>query len=219
MIAAQQDLWNRHPPELARSRVLRIFQQARLSERIVLAARLVSQHSGHQPNHRVDDQHGRHLATVADEVAGGNLQRLQSLGNPFVKSLVAATQQEESRKPSQLPDESLIQFPPLRSQHHQLTGLVSVGLHRFDAGVNRRAGHQHSRSPSVGSVIDRLVPIRRPIADVPQAHVHQLLLDGQLEQALLQVAVKQLGEQTEYIESHLVLTPPRCDVHLADPSD
>ena len=124
MVAAEQDVGHRHAAELARPGVLRVLKATGgVAVRFLDQASLVAEHAGHVPHDRVDHDHRRHFAAVADEVADGNLAGVQTQADALVKALVPAAQQEQSLPRRQFPDQRLRQTLPRRGEQYQFAGL------------------------------------------------------------------------------------------------
>ena len=82
-------------------------------------------------------------------------------------------------------------------------GGTPVGKDRFDTIEYRLAAHQHPRAAAERAIVDLLMLVGAIVPDIPQPDVDQPALDGQLEQALLQVAVEDAGKEGEYVETHV----------------
>ena len=93
MIAAEKDFRHLHAAEDTRAGVLRIFQTARLAVRLFRQTFGIAQHARDVSDYCINNNHGRHLAAVADEVAGRNLSGLQPLPNPLVEPFVPPAQE------------------------------------------------------------------------------------------------------------------------------
>jgi len=94
VVAAEKEVGHLHAAEDARAGVLRILQPAGFAVRLLDDALLITKDAGHIAHDRVDHDHGRHLAAVADEVADRNLPGPQTQPDAFVEALVAAAEQD-----------------------------------------------------------------------------------------------------------------------------
>src|SRR5262245_9021782 len=202
VIAAQKDVGHLHAAKDARPRVLRVLQPPRLAMGLLRHAVRVAEHAGDVPHDRVDDHHRRHLAAVADEVADRYFARLQPEPDALVEALVAPAQQEQSLLLRQFPDERLVKAPPGGRQQDELTGIFGQRPHRLDRVEDRPRHDDHARPAAEGAVVNALVLARRPIADVPQVNLDELLFQGQLQKALGKIALKDLREQGQHIKAH-----------------
>ncbi len=99
-------------------------------------------------------------------------------------------------------DHLLREFAAGRGEHDQVAGLVGELLHGFDAIDHRLDFEQHAGAAAVGAIVDGFVFIFGPVADVVQIDLHQAVLDGQLQQALAQVAGEDFREEGEDVETH-----------------
>src|SRR5262245_22371065 len=202
VIAAQKDVGHLHAAKDARPRVLRVLQPPRLAMGLLRHAVRVAEHAGDVPPDRVDDHHRRHLAAIADEVADRYFARLQPEPDTLVEALVAPAQQEQSLLLRQLLDERLVKAPPRGRQQDELTGIVSQRPNRLDGIKDRPRHDDHARPTAEGAVVNALVLARRPVADVPQVNLDELLFQGQLQKALGKIALKDLREQGQHIKAH-----------------
>src|SRR5579885_2482279 len=96
----------------------------------------------------------------------------------------------------------MVEAATLRSQHHQPARARALGLDRRDTVKNGLTADQHPRTAAERAVVHFLMLIGRVVADVPQPHVDESALDRQLQQALLQIAVEDAGEEREDVETH-----------------
>ncbi len=194
VVAVDEHLGDRQAPEHAGASVLRPFQKAIVAgEGIVLAAQFISQYAGKQADHGIDDRHCGHLATVEHEIAEGDLVGLQDQANALVKTFVPPAQQQQPLVAGELFDHRLVESSALRGEHDQSAG-VGLALDFLDAGDDGFDLEDHAGSSAEGAVVDFLVFLRGPIADVVQSDVDQAALDGPLQQAFAQVTRKHLGE-------------------------
>ena len=127
---------------------------------------------------------------------------MQPEANPLVKPLVPPTQEQEAGGGGEFLDQSLIEPGPGRGQHDQSPRGGPLLLDMLDAIEDRLTAEEHSGPTAVGSVIDRLMPICRPVAEVPGVDLDQPPLEGAFQEALPQVTLEQSGEQGQQIESH-----------------
>lgn len=205
MITAEKDFGHLHATKDARAGVLRILQASRLAVRLLDQALRVAEHARDVSDYCIDDNHGRHLAAVADEVADRQFKRPQTLANPFVEPLIAAAQQQQPFLLRQLPDELLIESSARRGQHDEQAGVGRLSANRLDGVEDRLAHHHHAGAAAEGPVVDALVLALGPVADVPQMNLDQAVIEGELQEALAEVAVKDLREQGEDVKSHGVV--------------
>src|SRR5262249_32886663 len=153
-------------------------------------------------DYSINHHHSRHFAAVADEIADGYLARLQTEADAFVKSLVSATQQNESWILRQFLHNFLREPVATGGQSHKRSRIGVFLLHLLQ-GREYRLWHQHHARPAAeGPVIHALVLAGGPISDVPQMNRHQAALDGQLQNTLAQVTLEQIRKQGEDIEAH-----------------
>ena len=129
-------------------------------------------------------------------------ERLQTKPNPLVEPFVPAAQQHQPRRLRQLADQRLVEPPALRGKHHQPSLRLAQRLHFLNAIDDWLTAQKHARSASVGLVVDRLMLVGRPIAEVPAVHLDETALDGLLQQTLLKVALEEIGEEGEDVEAH-----------------
>ena len=95
MISVEQDFGNRQAAELARSRELRIFEKSAFGKRFVLVRGLIAEHARNEPDDGINQEHRRHFAAVADEIANRDLQWLQTLSDSVIESFVSPAQQKQ----------------------------------------------------------------------------------------------------------------------------
>src|SRR5439155_8648684 len=186
--------------------VLWILQTPRMAMRLLGNAFRIAEHAGHVANHRVDQHHRRHFAAVADEVADGNLPRLQAKPNALVKTLVTPTEQQQPFVGRQLLDDRLRQPLSGRGQQDEQARVRGLRSYRFDRVEHRLWHDYHARPAAERPIVHLVVLVLGPIADVPEVDFHQATVQRQLEQALGQVALEDFWEQGKDIEAH-DLTP------------
>ncbi len=75
-------------------------------------------------------------------------------------------------------------------------------LHGLNAVEHRLTAQEHARPAAIRLVVDRLMLIGGPVAKVPAVHCDQTAIDRLLQQALLKVALEQIGKQCENVEPH-----------------
>ncbi len=184
MVSTEQHRRHFKAAVLSRSRVLGELEQAAARRKGVVGARLlVAQHARHEPDHRVDHNHGGHLAAIQDEVSDGDFIRLEDLANPFVETLVAPAKQHEPLVRGELLDPLLIEPPSLRRQHHQVPGIAALAADAFNTGDDRVRFEQHARAAAKRAVVDGPVPIGGPVTDVVPPDLDEPSGDGQLQDA------------------------------------
>ena len=178
VVAAEEDFGHLHAAEHPRAGVLGILEPAGVVVRLLGQALRVAQHARHVADHGVDDDHGRHFAAVAHEIADGNLARLQPLPDAFVEPLVPAAQQQQPLLAGQLLHQRRRQ-PFAGGRHHeQLSGRRSLLPDRLDAVEDRVAGDHHARPAPEGPIVHALVLAPRPVAEIPQVDLDQARCRG-----------------------------------------
>ncbi len=172
--------------------VLRIFQPARVVVRFLDQAVRVAQHAGDVADDRVDHHHGGHFAAVADEIADRDFARLQAPGECARRIPRSGRTAGASRRCCrQLLHQRLRQSFAGGREQDQLARLRLLGLHRFDRRQRPARGISTMPGPPPKGRSSTLWCL--PVA---QSRMFQRwiwtrpLLDGQLEQALRQVALR-----------------------------
>ena len=108
VVAPQQNLGNAEPAEFARAGVLSEFQQpAFAGKRIVPRAAFVAEHARHEPDHRVDHDHRRHLAAAENIVADRQFLGLKNLPHAVVETFVSAAEKQQPLVAGELFDDRI----------------------------------------------------------------------------------------------------------------
>ena len=84
------------PAKLGRLGELRVFQQT-VTERLVLAARVVAEGTRQEPHHRLDDAKRRELTAGEHEVPEGDLVIDREIERSLIDALVATAEEREAR--------------------------------------------------------------------------------------------------------------------------
>ena len=95
MVAAEQDVGHRHAAKDAGAGVLRVLEFSSLAVRFFGEAFRITEHARHVTNYRIDHNHGRHLAAIADEVADGDFTGPQPQPDALIKAFIPAAQEQE----------------------------------------------------------------------------------------------------------------------------
>jgi hypothetical protein len=200
VVSTQEDFWNLQATECSGTGELRVFQPTRFTMRFIDRALLVTKNSGDQPDYGIYHYHSGNFSTIADEVPNGNLKRVEQLPDAIVEPLVPPAEEQETGLNSQLLDHPLVQPFARRGKHNELPRWLGFGLHRIYT-IDHRLSHQdHSGSTAKRSIIDSLMLVLCPVADVPGVNLHQACLDRIIEEALADVTVEYPREQSQNVE-------------------
>src|SRR3990170_5464088 len=121
VVARQQDVWHLHAPELRWARVVRVIEEAVVTERVPLVRLLAPDHTGDEARHRLQDDERRELATGEHVVPDRDLLGRQAFHDALVDALVPAAEQDEPPLVRELPGERLIEpTAGRRQQQHPL---------------------------------------------------------------------------------------------------
>lgn len=123
------------------------------------------------------------------------------LADALVETFVAPADQREMVERCQFPRDGLIEELALGAkQDHRAGGRRAENT--LDRGENRLGLHDHPAAAAIRRVIGGVMLVRRPIADIVGVNLDQLLLNGTLENADLEVRLKYFRKQRKNIKSH-----------------
>ena len=122
-------------------------------------------------------------------------------GDPLVHALVASANQDDPRLEGDFPGQPVVE-PPARGRQEIDKRLLRTP-DRFDRGEDRLGLEDHAFFAAERAVIHLLVLVRREIAKVMHPQVQPSPLDGLADDAPRKDAREHLGEDRDYIKSHL----------------
>ena len=196
----QQDLGHRHPPELRRSRVLRMIQQPRLRERVALVGLLLPDDAGHEPRDGLDHHESGDLAARRARSPRSRPPRQagpRRPARPPPRTGRRAARGVLSRKFSH---ERLVEASTCRRQQERAP---AIGVERLDRSEERLGLHHHARPAAVAVVVDHPVASVGPVAKVVDADVEESFADRPSQEAFPQRCFEDAGEDREHIDPHL----------------
>lgn len=161
----------------------------------MLVTFVVAEHTRHEPDDRVDNDHRGNLAPIEDEIADRYFLRFEQIDNSLIKPFVPAAQQQQSLVAGKFFHKLLIESPPLGGQQHDACWRFGHRLDGLDALDDRFGFENHAWSTAEGSIINVVVFSCGPIANVVEVDLDQRVLDGQVQQALPEVSRKHFREQ------------------------
>ena len=180
VVARQQHLGDLEPAPRRRLRVHRVLQQPGRAVRLLDEGLGVADDAGQQPADGLDDDEGRDLAAVQHVVADGELGHRDVRpvrvvrGDPRVDALVPAAGEApaRTRAASVLGGRAGVNGSP------DGVGTISrcapgVRAPSSSAAPHGVGAHDHAGAPAERGVVDRAVPVRRPVAQVVHAQVEQ----------------------------------------------
>jgi hypothetical protein len=177
VVAAHEDFGHCVAPKFARAGVLGKLQQAvAAGERVVLVAFFVSEDSGYKADAGVDDHHRRGFAAIEDIISYRNLVGLQNIKNALVESFVSAAKEKQPGFGGQLLHGFLVQRSAPWREHDQVAGVGRL-LHCFDALDDRLDLQDHAGAAPEGAIVNFMVFIARPLANVVKLDIHQAGVD------------------------------------------
>ena len=203
-----------------RPRILRELKQA-VSERIVRRCARVSQRSGLQATHGVDDHHGRRLAPGEDEVTERQLVGHEVLADTFVDAFVVAADQPEALMSGVLKGDRMVEHAALRRQERDGRTVRSCTHGRLDGGENGFGLHHHPAATTEGNVIRNAMPVCAVVAQIVDRQRDDSAFERAADNAHPQQAGEHLREKGEDVDLHAVSGSPlntdavRHDNHAA----
>lgn len=105
VISVDQNVWNLHATKFTWSSKLGVFEKAGMTEGVVAAAGFIVEDTGDEPDDGIDDEHRGDFPAVADEIADGNFEWIETLSDAVIKPFVASAEDEKSGFVGKLFDE------------------------------------------------------------------------------------------------------------------
>src|SRR5579875_2595207 len=168
VVAAAQHLGNLEASEARRPRVLGVLEQAG-GEALLARRRLVAEHPGNEPGHRLEDDEGRELATGEHVVTDGELAVHERVGDALVDPLAA------------------------RREQVKRTGRSG----RLHGREDRAGGEHHAGAAAEGCVVDGSPGVGGPRPQVVHGELEQPRAPGRAEDAGVRVRLDDVGEDRE----------------------
>ena len=161
-----------------------------------------AQRARQAPYHGVDYHQRRILPTRQHVVANRHLVVDKRLADALIEALVVPAQQDQTLLRHQLIDHRLAQNAPLRGQQHHAPPGRGHRPHAFNRSSERLRLHNHARPAAVRVVIDHLVPVRSPVADVMHMRLSHPGRKRTPKDRCRQRAIEHIREQREHIDAH-----------------
>ncbi len=120
----------------------------------------------------------------------------------LVDALVAAADEQQTLVARKLGDERAVEPPPLRREQHHRRLCLDERLHRLDGGEQRLRLHHHPRAAAERVVIDRPMPVSRPVAQVVQHDLDQPRVARAPHDRLVERPREHAGKQRQDVEAH-----------------
>src|SRR6267143_5628463 len=193
VVPAEQRLGNARAPEFGRTGVLRPLQHHLGRERLAGGALLVAQDAGQEPRDRLGHRHRRHLASLEDEVAQGELL-VHEREDPLVHPLVPPAHQDQPPPRGELLRLPLVEARALRREQHDVRP-GELRPSRLDGGHQRLRLHDHAGAAAVRYVVGDAVLARREVPDVHDPRAQEPLLLGLAQEALRERHRHHAGKQ------------------------
>src|SRR5262249_51455319 len=133
-------------------------------------------------------------------VSNRNLPRFKGKTNTFVEALVSPAQEKQAAVACQFSYQRLIKPFASRCQKDQEPRLGGLLLDRLDGVEDRLRPDHHSRPAAKGAVVDTLVLSLGPVPNIPKVNLHQTGVEGQFEDALAEIPLKDFGKQRQHVE-------------------
>src|SRR5579875_479187 len=192
VVAAAQHLGNLEASEARRPRVLGVLEQAG-GEALLARRRLVAEHPGNEPGHRLEDDEGRELATGEHVVTDGELAVHERVGDALVDPLVAAAQQGERPELGEAGAAALVESLAARREQVERTGRSG----RLHGREDRAGGEHHAGAAAEGCVVDGSPGVGGPRPQVVHGELEQPRAPGPAEDAGVRVRLDDVGEDRE----------------------
>ena len=166
-MSGEQNIGDFPAAEFRRARVLRTFEQP-AGEAIVGRGLLVTEYAGEQPNDRIDEDDRSDRAIGEDVISDRNLRVDQLLDNAVVHSFVMPADDDKMFLRREFASDWLRETPALwRHENDRTRGSTE----RLNRGEDWLRFHHHPLPSSEGRVIDDVVAVGRPIAQIMDAEV------------------------------------------------
>ncbi len=124
------------------------------------------------------------------------------LGDPFIHALVAAADQEELLETGELPSDELVEEAALGGEQDDAAVGGALGPDGFDGGEDGFGLEDHALAAAEGAVVHSAVAVVGPIAEVVDEDADEAGLAGACEDAAVEGAAEELGEDGEDVEGH-----------------
>jgi len=189
--------------------VLRALEQA---EGFVLRRGFVAEGAGKQASDGVDDQSGGKFATGENEIADGDFFGSEMIGNSFVDAFVAAAEEENAVESGVAASGFLREtFAGGGEQDDGGAGVeggfgggVADGMteERFDGFEERLGFEHHALAAAKGAIVDSAMTVFGEFAQVLDVDVDDGGFAGAADDAVLQGAGKEFGEDGDEVKAH-----------------
>ena len=169
---------------------------------------MVADRSGKEPDHGVRDRKRPDFSSRQHKATERNLFRGKVVGHALVDILVMAAKQREVRL-NGVPHRVLVgeDLSACGKEHDGTPG--GQAIDRLEEGFGL---HYHSRTPSVGRVVHRLVPIRRKRSKVHHLVPDEARLGRTPRDARRQRRFEELGKDRDDVDRYRItvrhVTPP-----------
>ena len=201
VISAQEDIGNFPAIVVGGAGIMGVVKQA-MGEGVLLCGVLITEHSGKKAHDGIGDhQCGQH-ATGQHIVTDGNFIIDQMVCHALVDTLVVATEKNEVTFSREVPRRGIGKLSTLRGHKDDLGGWRSQIREGAGNGIDL---HHHSRSTAVGRIIDCAVRVARPLAQVDRLEVGEAFVARAFEDARLEHATADLGENSENLNFQVLL--------------
>jgi len=165
---------------------------------------LVAEDAGEQAGDAIQDQGRCELASAEDKIADRKLFVGQVLGHALVYAFVAATNQEKFIVATQAPSRFLRKALALGREQDDALVWLALGPDAFHGVEDGRWFEQHALAAAERAIVDGTMTVMRPGAEVVDVDLEQAEFGGLGDDAILEGALEEVGEDGEDAEGHLV---------------
>lgn len=124
------------------------------------------------------------------------------LADAFVDALVATADEQQAIVGGEFADERGIEGAALRGEQDDVGGRLGEGLDVLDGGKERLGLHDHAGATAERGVIDGVVFVRGPVAELVDGDLDQAGGLGALEDRFVERTFEHRGEEGEHVEAH-----------------
>src|SRR5438477_3805762 len=181
---------------LDRPRVVRTFEETFGVRLVRKRGRL--DHVGDEAGHRIDHDHGRKLSAGQHEVADRELLVDLAFDHALVDALVVPAPDYQVRQLRKTPSRGLVEQRALRAHEDDVTG---VSRCRADRAGERLGLQHHAGAAAVGSVVDDVMAVGRPLADVVDREVDLTRGPGARDDALGEGTLEHLRKERQHVDA------------------
>jgi len=201
VVAGAEDAWGGPTSEVGGAGVLGILEQP-VVERLFGEGIVRTEDTRELAGDGIDQDERGKFAAGDDDVADGDLAIGEVLADAFVDALVAAADEQQAIVGGEFADERAIEVAALRGEQDDFRGRLGEGLDVLDGGEERLRLHDHAGAAAERGVIDGVVFVHGPIAELVDGDLDQAGVLSALEDGLVEGAFEHLGEEGEHVEAH-----------------